>query len=84
MTLLEEIDKKDENGNDVVIKQFHHCSWSNSNNRWESSTFKQDGSKDKDWYWDNSNSKFVEKIRNKKMGAVDRSNGGVLGVDNGF
>ena len=39
-TPLEEIDKKDENGNDVVIKQFHHCSWSNSNNRWESSTFK--------------------------------------------
>ena len=58
---IEEIDKKDENGNDVVIKQFHHCSWSNSNNRWESSTFKQDGSKDKDWYWDNSNSKFVER-----------------------
>jgi hypothetical protein len=44
-----------------VIKQFHHVDWSNTNDRWESVTYNQDGSKDKEWYWDNSNSQFVEK-----------------------
>jgi hypothetical protein len=60
-TPLEEEDKKDSEGNDVVIKQFHHVDWSNTNDRWESVTYNQDGSKDKEWYWDNSNSQFVEK-----------------------
>ena len=60
-TPIEEEDKKDSDGNDVVIKQFHHISWSNTNNRWESSTFNRDGTKDKDWYWDNSNTEFVER-----------------------
>ncbi len=60
-TPLADEDKKDADGNDVIIKQQHHCSWSNTNNRWESVTYKQGGDKDKEWYWDNSNSQFVEK-----------------------
>ena len=60
-TPLEEEDKKDSDGNDVVIKQHHRCSWSNTNNRWESQVFNQDGSLHKEYYWDNSNKEFVEK-----------------------